>query len=57
VIASISFLENTHARAVCSHHRQRAPRFLGNVNAIGIDGEGRWLGAADPRREGMARGF
>jgi gamma-glutamyltranspeptidase/glutathione hydrolase len=30
---------------------------IGNVNAIGLDREGHWLGAADPRREGSAAGF
>jgi gamma-glutamyltranspeptidase/glutathione hydrolase len=31
---------------------------LGNVNTIGLDrATGHWLGAADPRREGSARGF
>lgn len=29
---------------------------LGNVSAIGLDEQGRWLGAADPRRQGSARG-
>ena len=30
---------------------------LANVSAIGIDADGAWLGAADPRREGLALGF
>lgn len=30
---------------------------LGNVNAIGLDARGAWLGAADPRRQGAAAGF
>ncbi len=29
---------------------------IGNVNAIGIDAQGHWLGAADPRRGGIAVG-
>ncbi len=29
---------------------------LGNVNAIAVDGDGRWRGAADPRRGGAAGG-
>jgi len=39
------------------HQLEQAPRPLGNVNAIGLDAEGRWLGAADPRRRGSARGL
>jgi gamma-glutamyltranspeptidase/glutathione hydrolase len=35
--------------------REREP--IGNVSAIGLDGDGSWLGAADPRREGSAAGF
>ena len=27
---------------------------IGNVNAIGLDSDGHWLGAADPRRQGHA---
>jgi gamma-glutamyltranspeptidase/glutathione hydrolase len=30
---------------------------FGNVSAIGLDDAGRWIGAADPRRQGAARGF
>jgi len=30
---------------------------LGNVNAIGLDEDGAWLGAADPRRSGRAAGY
>jgi gamma-glutamyltranspeptidase/glutathione hydrolase len=30
---------------------------LANVSAIGLDDDGTWLGAADPRREGLATGF
>jgi gamma-glutamyltranspeptidase/glutathione hydrolase len=53
-----AFPEDVRRALLARGHRlERAPRFLGNVNAIGIDGEGRWLGAADPRREGTARGF
>lgn len=33
----------------------RAP--IGNVAAIGVDSEGRWTGAPDPRGEGVAVGF
>jgi len=36
---------------------EQSPRPLGNVNAIGIDGDGRWVGAADPRRDGAAAGY
>jgi gamma-glutamyltranspeptidase/glutathione hydrolase len=39
------------------HRLEQAEHPLGNVNAIGLDSEGRWLGAADPRRQGTARGF
>jgi gamma-glutamyltranspeptidase/glutathione hydrolase len=38
-------------------HRLEARRFVGNVNAIGTDADGNWLGAADPRRSGSARGY
>lgn len=30
---------------------------FGCVNAIGLDDAGRWIGAADPRRESVARGY
>jgi len=30
---------------------------LGNVSAIGLGPDGAWLGAADPRRQGLAAGF
>jgi gamma-glutamyltranspeptidase/glutathione hydrolase len=40
------------------HRLEAASGYLGNVNAIGLDrASGHWLGAADPRREGSARGF
>jgi gamma-glutamyltranspeptidase/glutathione hydrolase len=39
------------------HHLKPASPYVGNVNAIGLDDAGRWLGAADPRRRGTARGF
>lgn len=39
-----------HSLNVPSHH-------LGNVNAIGLDSRGHWLGAADPRRDGAAAGY
>ncbi len=29
---------------------------IGNVNAIGVDAQGHWLGAADPRKGGTAVG-
>ena len=29
---------------------------FGNVNAIARDERGHWIGAADPRRDGIARG-
>jgi len=39
-------------------HTLHRPSFqLGNVNAIGLDDAGRWIGAPDPRRQGAARGF
>jgi len=38
------------------HQFQERER-LGNVSAIGLDQNGSWLGAADPRREGHAAGF
>jgi gamma-glutamyltranspeptidase/glutathione hydrolase len=39
------------------HVLEASPALLGNVNAVGLDAEGHWLGAADPRREGSARGY
>jgi gamma-glutamyltranspeptidase/glutathione hydrolase len=39
------------------HVLQLSDRPLGNVNAIGLDEDGSWLGAADPRRQGRAAGF
>ncbi len=45
------------ALEVRGHRLQPARQPLGNVNAIGIDGSGRWTGAADPRREGSAGGY
>jgi gamma-glutamyltranspeptidase len=36
---------------------QLSPTPIGNVNAIGSDGDSTWLGAADPRREGAAAGY
>ncbi len=47
-------VRNLEARG---HKVIESEAILGNVNAIGLDGEGRWLGAADPRREGAAAGF
>ena len=38
------------------HQIEKVPR-LGNVNAIGVDARGRWIGAADPRRAGSAAGY
>ena len=37
------------------HVLNEAGRPMGNVNAIGLDDSGDWLGAADPRRAGSAR--
>ena len=42
--------------AARGHEIELVPR-LGNVNAIGLDARGRWLGAADPRRAGSAVGY
>ena len=39
------------------HSVETSERTLGNVNAIGTDERGRWLGAADPRRQGHAAGL
>jgi gamma-glutamyltranspeptidase/glutathione hydrolase len=39
------------------HRLEPTTRPLGNVNAIGVDVDGSWLGAADPRREGLAAGY
>ncbi|HKQ59754.1 MAG TPA: gamma-glutamyltransferase, partial [Candidatus Polarisedimenticolaceae bacterium] len=39
------------------YHLEVARRGLGDVAVIGSDGSGGWLGAADPRREGVARGY
>jgi len=39
------------------HRLVEATGPLGNVNAIGLAPNGAWLGAADPRREGLAAGF
>jgi gamma-glutamyltranspeptidase/glutathione hydrolase len=47
-------IRNLEARG---HRVEQSDGIIGNVNAIGLDGEGRWLGAADPRREGAAAGF
>ncbi len=47
-------LENLKARG---HALEVGDSPLGNVNAIGIDSAGNWLGAADPRREGSAEGY
>lgn len=40
------------ALAARGHHLDPRPDPLGCVNAIGVDDDGTWLGAADPRREG-----
>lgn len=50
-------LDVAEALARRGHRLVRSPRSLGNVNAIGLDGEGAWLGAADPRRRGAAVGY
>jgi len=39
------------------HRLRERARPLGNVNAIGVDEDGAWLGAADPRRGGAAEGY
>jgi gamma-glutamyltranspeptidase/glutathione hydrolase len=39
------------------HRLAPSAESLGHVNAIGLDARGGWLGAADPRREGSARGY
>jgi gamma-glutamyltranspeptidase/glutathione hydrolase len=52
-----AFAEDVRRALVERGHSLEESPPLGNVNAIGIDGEGRWLGAADPRRQGSARGF
>ena len=39
------------------HRLKRRSRPMGCVNAIGIDAAGRWIGAADPRRESVAAGY
>jgi gamma-glutamyltranspeptidase/glutathione hydrolase len=39
------------------HTLERLENLLGNVNAIGLDTDGAWLGAADPRRQGSAAGY
>jgi gamma-glutamyltranspeptidase/glutathione hydrolase len=38
-------------------HRLAERKAIGNVNTIGIDADGAWLGAADPRRGGLAEGY
>jgi len=53
-----AFSEDVRRALIARGHAvEESPLPLGNVNAIAIDDEGRWLGAADPRREGSARGF
>jgi gamma-glutamyltranspeptidase/glutathione hydrolase len=42
---------------VRGHALQRAVGIIGNVNAIGLDERGAWLGAADARRQGAEAGF
>jgi gamma-glutamyltranspeptidase/glutathione hydrolase len=37
--------------------QEEEDNILGNVNAIGLDDDGAWLGAADARREGAEAGF
>ncbi len=39
------------------HRLKLRDLMLGNVSAIGLDEDGAWLGAADPRREGSAAGY
>ena len=39
------------------HVLQQDTWTLGNVNAIGLAADGAWLGAADPRRHGVAAGY
>jgi gamma-glutamyltranspeptidase/glutathione hydrolase len=39
------------------HTLERLENRLGNVSAIGLDTDGAWLGAADPRRQGSAAGY
>lgn len=43
--------------AARGHEMEEIDGPVGNVNAIGLDPSGAWLGAADPRREGAAGGF
>lgn len=38
-------------------HELKSEERIGNVNALGVDERGRWIGAADPRRGGLAAGF
>lgn len=45
------------ALAKLGHELEQTGGDLGNVNAIGTDARGRWLGAADPRRHGSALGY
>jgi gamma-glutamyltranspeptidase/glutathione hydrolase len=46
-----------HNLVVRGHEIEETDGPLGNVNAIGLDSRGAWLGAADPRRRGAAAGF
>jgi gamma-glutamyltranspeptidase/glutathione hydrolase len=39
------------------HELRVAEQPIGDVNAIGTDARGRWLGAPDPRRSSAARGY
>lgn len=39
------------------HVLVESARPIGNVSAIGLDAEGRWIGAADPRRASSAAGL
>jgi gamma-glutamyltranspeptidase/glutathione hydrolase len=43
--------------AARGHILQLTEEIIGNINAIGLDADGAWLGAADARRQGAEAGF
>jgi gamma-glutamyltranspeptidase/glutathione hydrolase len=49
--------EDVAARLRACGHTIQVREPIGNVAAIGLDAEGRWTGAADPREESVAVGY
>lgn len=52
-----AFPHDVERNLLARGHEIETVERLGNVNAIGLDDQGRWLGAADPRRAGAAVGY